>query len=193
MVFAFRPESRSSSTGFPTKAMELGQELILKAPDIPDAPNYLMFDLEGLPPQYEESDKVYLWGMQVFGNKPTGFLAAVAGFGTDGDKQGWFDFLARAKQIFSDYGDIKFVHWADYEKTNVKRYIDRYGDPEGIAARVQANLLDLLDVAEESIVLPLPSYSLKVIEQHIGYKRTQEEYGGQWSMAQYIEAVDQEN
>ena len=42
-------------------------------------------------------------------------------------------------------------------------------------------------------MLPLPSYSLKVVEEYVGFKRTQEEYGGQWSMAQYIEATEIED
>ena len=41
--------------------------------------------------------------------------------------------------------------------------------------------------------MPLPSYSLKVIEKYIGFKRTQDEYGGNWSMAQYIEATETED
>ena len=45
-------------------------------------------------------------------------------------------------------------------------------------------------MARDSVVLPVPSFSLKVIEKYVGYKRTQTEYGGDWSMAQYIEAVE---
>jgi predicted RecB family nuclease len=61
---------------------------------------------------------------------------------------------------------------------------------EGIAARVKANLLDLLTVARDSIVLPIPSFSLKVIEKYIGFKRSQTESGGQWAMAMFIEATE---
>jgi predicted RecB family nuclease len=171
-------------------AMEKRQEKILAVPAIPPFPNYVMFDLEGMPPQFDELDRIYLWGMQVFGVKPTEFMPSVAGFGENGDKQGWFDFLGKAEQIFQQYGDLRFVHWAAYEKTYLDEYIKRYGDVNGIAARVKANLLDLLTVARDSVVLPVPSFSLKVIEKYIGYKRTQTEFGGQWSMAQYIEAVE---
>ena len=59
-----------------------------------------------------------------------------------------------------------------------------------MAARVEANLLDLLRVTQDSIVLPLPSYSLKVVEQYVGYKRKMAEYGGQWAMATFIEATE---
>jgi predicted RecB family nuclease len=172
------------------EAMGRGEERILATPAIPQIPNYAMFDLEGMPPHLDELDNIYLWGVQVFGEKPSGFMAAVSGVGVDGDKAGWLAFLENAKRIFQLYGDIPFVHWASYEKTYVSRYIQRHGDVGGVAARVMANLLDLLRVAEKSIVLPLPSFSLKVVEQHAGYKRKNAEFGGQWAMAMFIEATE---
>jgi predicted RecB family nuclease len=69
-------------------------------------------------------------------------------------------------------------------------YIDRYGDPNGVADRVLSNLLDLLPVMKKAIVLPLPSYSLKEVEKYIHFERTQEEYGGTWAMAQFILATE---
>jgi predicted RecB family nuclease len=69
------------------------------------------------------------------------------------------------------------------------RYFGRYGDPDGIAARVQANLLDLLTVTRDSVVLPLPSFSLMVVEDHVGFKRKEAEYGGSWAMATFIGAI----
>ncbi len=175
------------------RALATGQEIMIAPPELPDCDNWVVFDLEGLPPQLDELDKVYLWGMQVFGTKPGEFQAAVAGFGEDGDREGWEDFLAKAQAIFDEYGDLPFVHWASYEKTKINLYIDRYGDTDGIAARVKENLLDLLPITKKSIALPLPSYSLKVIERYVGFERTQDEYGGDWSIAKYIEAVETDN
>jgi len=175
------------------KSMATGQEEIIQAPDIPQHANYVMFDLEGLPPHLDELEKIYLWGMQVFGETPGGYRAACAAFGESGDRQGWEGFLNEAKAIFDGYGDIPWVHWHHYEKTNLNRYIERFGDINGIAARVKNNLLDLLPITQASVALPLPSYSLKVIEKHIGFKRTQTEFGGEWSMAKYIEATESDN
>ena len=124
-----------------------------------------------MPPHLDELDKIYLWGMQVFGEQPSEFLAATAGFGDGGDESGWIEFLTHASQLFRVYGDIPFVHWSPYEKTNVKKYVDRFGDSDAIAARVLANLLDLFPITKDSIALPVPSYSLKRIEQYVGYKR----------------------
>jgi predicted RecB family nuclease len=171
-------------------AMERKQETILAVPAIPSHKNYVMFDLEGMPPHLDELDKIYLWGTQVYGEKPSEFTAALSGFGTDGDKEGWLNFLANAKQIFEGYGDIPFVHWAPYEQTYLRRYVERFGDAERIAARVQANLLDLLTVARDSVVLPLPSFSLKVVEDYVGFERKEAEYGGAWAMATFIEATE---
>jgi len=175
------------------KVLASGTELLLAAPKVPSAENYVMLDLEGLPPQLDELQKVYLWGMQVFGTNPSEYVASTAGFGLNGDLEGWENFLARASSIFETHDDIRFVHWASYEKTLIKLYVNRFGDDTGTAARVLNNLLDLLPITEDSIVLPLPSYSLKVIEKYIGFKRTQDEYGGNWSMAKYIEATETED
>jgi len=82
------------------------------------------------------------------------------------------------------------VHWAPYEQTYLSRYVERYGDPTGTAARIKANLLDLLAVTKSSIVLPLPSFSLKVVEDYVGFERKGIEFGGQWAMAMFIEATE---
>ena len=68
--------------------------------------------------------------------------------------------------------------------------MERYGDSDDVAERVHRNLLDLLAVTKASMVLPLPSYSLKKVEEYVGFKRTQEEFGGEWAMAKYIEATE---
>lgn len=157
------------------EAMIRKKELIIMRPGIPQSNNYVIFDLEGLPPQMDDIEKIYLWGMQVFGETSGNFEYSLAGIGAMGDKKGWDDFLLLSKSIFTNYGDIPFIHWAAYEKTKIKAYIDRYGDPEGIAARVMTNLVDLLPIVRDSIIIPESSYSLKVIEKHVGFKRTQDE------------------
>lgn len=169
------------------------QERLLATPVLPVSENFVMFDLEGLPPQMDDLEKVYLWGMQVYGKNPGKFLGVTAGFGADGDREGWESFLAAADAIFAEHGDIPFVHWHHYERVHIDMYVQRYGDPAGVAARVLRNLLDLLPITKNSVILPLPSYSLKIVEQYVGFKRTQDEYGGSWSMAQFILATETDN
>jgi predicted RecB family nuclease len=166
------------------------QERILASPVLPVSENFVAFDLEGLPPQLDDLEKIYLWGMQVYGKKPGKFLGVTSGFGVDGDREGWERFLQTADAIFAEYGDIPFVHWHHYERVHIEMYIDRYGDPNGVAARVLRNLLDLLPITKNAVVLPLPSYSLKVVEGYVGFRRSQDEYGGTWAMAQFILATE---
>jgi predicted RecB family nuclease len=175
------------------EAMLEKKDIVLKKPEIPASTNYVMFDLEGLPPQLDELDKIYLWGMQVFGERPSEFLYSISEMGTGGDRKGWEDFQKIAGTIFDKYGDIPFIHWASYEKTKVRTYIERYGDLNGVAERVLSNLVDLLPITKDAVILPQPSYSLKVVEKHVGFKRTQDEYGGDWSIAKYIDAVETED
>lgn len=175
------------------RALATNTLITIKPPEIPESDNYVMFDLEGLPPQLDELEKIYLWGTQVYGERSSEFMAATAGFGGEGDRQGWEAFLENARSTFADYGDIPFVHWHHYERVKLDAYVERYGDPEGIAARVRANLFDLLPATQKAVAPPIPSYSLKVVEQYVGYRRTQSEYGGDWAMARYIEATETED
>jgi len=167
-----------------------GSVTVLAPPALPASDNYVMFDLEGLPPQLDELDKVYLWGTQVFGKDSGDYRAAVAGFGPDGDRRGWLDFLEQSDAIFKAHGDIPFIHWHHYETTKIRAYLDRHGDDSGVARRVLCNCVDLLPITRDAVVLPDPSYSLKVVERRAGYRRTLDEYGGDWSIARYVEAVE---
>lgn len=172
------------------QALASRQEILLRMPAIPKHPNYVMFDLEGLPPQMDELERIYLWGLQVFGQEPGPYLPALAGFGDSGDRDGWLTFLKNACGIFEQHGDIPFVHWHHYERTRLDMYVQRHGDHDGIAARVRRNLLDLLPITQKAVALPLPSYSLKVVERYIGFARSQEECGGDWAIARYIQACE---
>lgn len=167
-----------------------GKTHLLQKPDLPKFNNWVMFDLEGMPPYLDLPARIYLWGMQVFGENPGQFLHAASGFGKDGDKKAWFEFLKLCENVFSTYGNIRFIHWASYEKTALKKYIEKYGDPDGVGGQVLANLLDLLRLVERSVILPLPSYSLKEVEKSVGYQRSQDEYGGTWAMANFIRATE---
>jgi len=156
-------------------------------------PNLVMFDVEGLPAYPDISERTYLWGLKVFGERPSSYLPALGGVGSLGDDEGWRHFLAQCQAIFGEYGNVAFVHWSEYEKTQVKNYVRKYGDPNGIAQRLLDNLLDLNGIVKTCLALPLPSYSLKVLEKFVGYKRVLPDTGGKWSMATYIEAIETED
>jgi predicted RecB family nuclease len=173
------------------KAIATGAVIHLGTLAIPSGPA-VMLDLEGMPPQNDELDKVYLWGMQAHGDGgPLGpYRPAIADFGPEGDREAWKQFLENAADIFRRHGAVPFVHWAEYERTKIRSYIERYGDLDGTAARVLDCCLDLLKAVRDSLALPVPSYGLKVIERLCGYTRTMEDFGGDWSIARYIRASE---
>lgn len=166
-----------------------GKEILIKSPGIPGSDQFVMFDLEGTPEKIDERAPIYLWGMQVFGRDRSEYDAAVAPFSADGDRLGWEDFLRRAEDIFARCGDLPFVHWGRYERERIEAYVKLYGDRDGVAARVLANLFDLHVALNDCIALPLPSLGLKVVEKYVGYKRTQIEYGTSLSIRLYMDAL----
>ncbi len=172
------------------ESMAENREIVIGSAEPPRDANCVMFDLEGLPPQLDELDKIFLWGVQVFGERPSEYRGALAGFGPAGDRVGWERFLALAEDIFAEHGDLPFVHWHHYERTKVGTYVTRFGDRDGIAARVEEHLVDLLPIMQNAIVLPVSSYSLKVVERFVGFERTLPEGRGDWAMAKYIEASE---
>jgi predicted RecB family nuclease len=99
------------------KAFQSGEMIGLKAPDVRKAPNLVMFDVEGIPPHLDYSEKTYLWGLKVFGEKPRAYSPAVATATAEGDCDGWRKFLGECAAIFAEYGSIPFVHWSSYENS----------------------------------------------------------------------------
>ncbi len=80
---------------------------------------------------------------------------------------------ARGGALFAALGpELPFVHWANYERTKLNLYLERYGDRDGVGERVLANLLDLLAVTRDASRVPLSSYSLKRVETLTGYRRS---------------------
>jgi uncharacterized protein len=172
------------------QALRDGREIAIQPPVIPQSANYVSFDLEGLPPGYELNDRIYLWGIQVYGANPGPYQGITSDFGPDGDRNGWLAFLKAMGEIFETHGDLPLIVYSAYEATHVRQYIQRHGDWNGVGARVLRNIWDMLPEVRKSVALPLYSYSLKQVEQHVGFQRTQDEFGGSWSVAHYIKAIE---
>ncbi len=151
--------------------------------------NVVVMDFEGMPPYLESPEFVFLFGMQVFGVETGTYLPSVITNGSLRPDEAWSEFLLNAESVLDKFGDIPFIHWHHYEPTMIRKYVDRFGDRNGTAARILNNAVDLLPLLQSKVVLPTPSYSLKTVEKHIGFSRGQTEYGGDWAMAQYVEAL----
>ncbi len=267
-IRGFVPGLRRSAEAFLS-----GKPVVIAAPDLPEADDFVTLDLEGLPPYLDELEKIYLWGVKDYRGFSPRFLPALAGFGPEGDRAGWEQFLAICASLLSERPNLRFVHWGNYEQTKIRDYMERYGErssgarsgghleaglreashpeaglpeashseergdeetriesaplgepapdlwlplagepstkgeellspfpsfeaaklppaPSGTADRILERLVDLLTVVKASVVLPLPSYGLKVVEQLVGFERRLTEYQGNLAMARYIEACE---
>ena len=172
------------------RARITGEVQRLTDPQFPESPNYIVFDIEGMPAYLDDDEQAYLWGTQLYGENGGMFTPALAGFHVGGDREGWFDFLDNCQAVFAVHGDLPILHWGSYEKTKINQYLDRYGDKQGIALRIRDNLVDLLPMTQRSFALPDPSYTLKLMELRAGYKRTMDEFGGNWAIVNYALAVE---
>jgi len=153
----------------------------------------VIFDVENNMPAFEELDlpvDVYLWGLMVVTSKKMNQQLVIAPKGKNGDRKGWQLFLGAMTEIFNKYGDIPIIHFSAHEKTKVSNYIANYGDTKSVGQRVLNNLWDLYRATLTSVVLPVPSYGLKQVEAFVGFKRSQEEYGGSWSIVRYNQYLE---
>lgn len=174
------------------QALAGGRPIELAGTNLPAAGEFVMFDIEGLPDHFEGDPRIYLWGIRVYGvgGDKGPFMGSCAQGGREGDERGWREFLANAARAMDEHPGVRFVHWHVYEKRHVSLYIKRYGDPEGVGQRVLDSLLDLHRVVKDSWALPLPSYSLKVVEGFVGFEREITDYNGTQSIVDYIEAIE---
>ena len=183
---------KALSTGKPVQRRDETGSLVPLPPEVWSDGNYVMFDLEGSPPESDLPTQIYMWGMQVFGSSPGPFTAAIAPFEEGGDEIGWWDFLAKARAILDEHPGIRFVHWHHYEKTRLNEYLKRYGDDKhGTCAEVIDQLLDLLPITKDVVALPTHSYSLKIVEKFLGFTRQEEDVTkGDESIVAYAQARD---
>ncbi len=159
--------------------------------DLPLSKHFAILDLEATPSVGKQQGLVYLWGTCVKGPEPLDFHAAFLTGDLTDESTGWFRFLAQARNIFERYGDsIPFLHWSPFEKTHLKRCINAYQDPLGIGQHVINNLLDLHRVVKSNLTLPVHSYGLKEIEKYVGFVRSQDQFGGDWSIAVWNDAMN---
>ncbi len=175
------------------QAMLSNKPLLKKDPQLPETPHWMMFDLEAVPARPGQPEKVYLWGMHLKGERDENLQLISTTMNRQADRDNWFDFLEQCSTIFDTYGEMPFVHWGNFESYCLKLYVKRFGDRHGVAQRIQRNLLDLFQVLKNTAVIPLPSYSLKVIEKYVGFERSDQDTGGYWSVVNYLKSVNTKN
>ena len=201
---AYQQRTRRRQVGQPTAERVLTQvrvllsrkmEIISPPERLPDGP-VVYFDIESNPVEMDLDPIVYLWGLLIDrgeGSRPE-YWGEVSGAGPEADASAWKTFLKKCRELTKEFGRVPFVHYSHYEKTWVTEYARRWGDPQGTAAKVLSLLWDMEKRAVRGhLCLPVYSYGLKRVEEHAGFRRSQEGFGALWSVARYnacLEAQD---
>jgi predicted RecB family nuclease len=161
-----------------------GRAVWLPGAGVPAGRPIVWFDLEGDPGNDSEVP-VYLWGVALDHGDTIDYRPVFARSGPDGDREAWERFLGIAAEWSDRHPGALWVHYSDYEKMWLLRYVERHGDPGGVAARVSGALFDLHHALRAAAVLPLRSYSIKEVAPWLGFQWTHADMSSQWSTVQY--------
>lgn len=176
------------------RAFATGGPVWMATPQVPPGRPAVWFDIETDPDDETHGIAVYLWGIGYEGasgglESESVLRGALEPEGGDPDEEVWRRFLARAAAVIARWPDAPWLHYANNERTWVRKYAERWGDPDGTAALLLERLFDLhAEVVAKSLRLPLRSYGIKHVAKHLGFEWSNPEAGSQWSVVQYRRA-----
>jgi len=161
----------------------------IAAPHLPAYP-VVWFDLEGDPEGREVDKAIYLWGLAVDDGRTAPVAEAItADFEDQGGRRAWERFVTRAAGILERHPEARWVHYHNYEKVWLRRYLELYGAPASFRERMEEALFDLYyRGVRAALRLPLYSYSIKKVADFVGFRWRNPESGSAWSIVQYTRA-----
>jgi predicted RecB family nuclease len=153
---------------------------------LPTAPVELYFDIEAEP----GLDLVYLHGIFVVDRVHS--------------HQQFYPFLAKHPQeemrawqdlvfLFQRYPDSPIFHFCAYEVQTVSRLAQLYGAPEGLIESLQPRFFDLHEWVTHTVVLPIESYTLKLIARWLGFEWRNSAANGAQAICWYSEWLETGN
>ncbi len=154
---------------------------------------WVHFDIEANPLTQSGEEHVYLWGLL---KPPYTGRDAYEYIWTDHEQQGrigWEAFLATVARYRQIYKNLILAHYHHYEITHIRRYAERYDMQDHPVVQwllgEDTPLFDLCKLVTECLVLPISSYSLKVIckdKRLVNFQWADADSGSQWSVVQFV-------
>lgn len=152
--------------------------------DIPRARRLLYFD-------FETSDAVHPT------EPPHTYLIGCY----DSTRDQFVKFLARGAEdegrIFEDFldyvGDCRDVclyHWTEFEIQQMRRAMGRWPALAGTLERLVSHCVDLKQVIQSAVYLPVPSFSIKSVAPALGFHWRQKDIGAYQSMVCYWDYLE---
>lgn len=153
---------------------------------LPTAAIELYFDIEAEP----GLDLVYLHGILVVDRQHNHqqfypFLAKQP----DEEVRAWQDLV----YLFQRYPDAPIFHFCAYEVQTVARLAKLYGAPQGFIQSVLPRFVDLHEWVTRTVVLPIESYTLKLIARWLGFEWRNGAANGAQAICWYSEWLETGN
>ncbi len=144
------------------KAMKQNKVIKLHSINLPKQGDVeLIVDIESDPLR----DLDYLFGVLKIENGEASYHSFFADNPPDTEKM-WKNLIA----FLQKYPDSNVFHYGWYETDVFGKFIDRFGAPDDVEERLRYKTVDILPVLRESVIFPLPFYSLKDIAKYLGFK-----------------------
>jgi predicted RecB family nuclease len=153
---------------------------------LPTAPIELYFDIEAEP----GLDLVYLHGILVVDrfHGQQQFYPFLAKHPQE-EMQAWQDLVF----LFQRYPDAPIFHFCAYEVQTVTRLAKLYGAPDGFIQSVLPRFFDLHEWVTRTVVLPIESYTLKLIARGLGFEWRNSAANGAQAICWYSEWLETGN
>lgn len=149
------------------KAILQGKHSFIEKPFLPEGKTEIFMDFEGVQCVRFNGKKVsgdYLIGMLVREDGKERYIHFVSE-SLENEHEILLDFL----KFLRDRDDYIIYHYGSYEKAHLAKMINKYGIDEGMAEKVIGSMVDILQVAKNSVVFPTHSYSLKQVAGYLGF------------------------
>lgn len=144
------------------------------------APVELYFDIEAEP----SLNLAYLHGVLVVERETrTQTFHALLAEQPEQEEQVWLQFL----DLVLRYPHAPIYHFCAYEVQTVERLAALYGTPEQIVQPLLERFIDLHALVTQTVVLPVESYTLKLIARWLGFQWRNSEANGAQSIYWYSE------
>jgi predicted RecB family nuclease len=95
--------------------------------------------------------------------------------------------------LFQRYPDAPIFHFCAYEVQTVTRLARLYGAPDGFIPSVQPRFFDLHEWVTRTVVLPIESYTLKLIARWLGFEWRNSAANGAQAICWYSEWLETGN
>ena len=155
--------------------------------DFPERKVEIFLDLEGIDPTMavDETPQIdYLIGILVRENSEEKYMSFTAK-DTNHEKEMLLEFI----EFLKKQNDYVIYHYHSYEKTHLRKMMEKYEIDEETQKMVLDNLIDIYKVATNSVSFPTYGNGLKQIAPYLGFSWRHKDVGATESISMYLEYV----